>query len=419
MFCGTCGAALGADLRPNRAQGRGHRRLGLLAVGVLIAVAAGVAVIVVRSNGPAPGRGDVAFPSEVAGSVLTSLPLGTGRTPCDQGAGPSPRVCTAWRVTTTGDPLTAPPVIVDDKVILAAGGQVVALDVHTAEARWTTDVSSQVSHPAVVWGELVVVTTGEGEVYGLDGNSGDPVWHTSLNGLAHAAPAVGDGILVVPTTRGVAGLDADDGTHRWTTDVDGQPSAPAVIDGLAVFGDGNGTVWVVTAADGEVAWQSEQNGWHVAVGTPGPVVATAGFSGGLVGLNAHTGEQLWGTELEVFWSTPIVGAAGANFYVVVDGAVWHVDATTGTTGRLTRIDETMTPVVGPQGTVYVTVGGGHLRGIDAEGQVLWQDPSDLTTSAAAVTRDDERALIVAADLESGTAHALLGPLQPVEPEPTS
>lgn len=154
----------------------------------------------------------------------------------------------------------------------------------------------------------------------------------------------------------------------WTFDVpsDAFPTAPVAAGGLVFFGDRNGAVRAVGAADGQLRWQAFTSG---AIYFPPAINAGRLFVGSADGrvyaFEAATGRSLW-----------TFGAAPAERWISVYGkliSTWPVSG----------------GVVVQDGTVYAAAGiahydGTHVYALDAaSGKVKWYNDSSGTTSERA------------------------------------
>ena len=112
-------------------------------------------------------------------------------------------------------------------------------------------------------GDLVVVGTLEGMVYGLAASDGAERWNAQLSSEVIAPPAIGGGLVAARTNDGrVFGLDERDGKRLWVFDHATVPilslrgnSAPVIDSGAVFVGEDNGKVIALRATDGGEMWE--------------------------------------------------------------------------------------------------------------------------------------------------------------------
>ncbi|WP_135829969.1 outer membrane protein assembly factor BamB family protein [Halorussus halobius] len=158
---------------------------------------------------------------------------------------------------------------------------------------------------------------------------------TYEGGFATGPPAVADGTVFLPTAEALVALDAASGEEQWRFAPDGQPwtAPPVVHDGTAyVTGVTDSGVYAIDASSGDAVWSvadagGARGGVHLLAGeyVSEPVVYAGGENGGLVRLDAATGEETWRTDL--FGSVSAfgyrlpqlyVGTRGGEVYALVD-----------------------------------------------------------------------------------------------------
>lgn len=237
-----------------------------------------------------------------------------------------------------------------------------ALDRYTGALRWHVDTRGDVMPtPALSQGRLIF-STGAGDVFAVDARSGQPLWHTTLGGMANmSSPAVVDGkvYLGMSAPALLYCLDAAGGRVLWKATV---PQAvntslgdvsPAVAQGVVVTDaitapqtsgqttTVGATVMAFDAQSGQVLWQHQMprgpkppsykggvpmiHGDTVYVGSPVDNLVQA--------LDLHTGHLRWS------WQVPDRSAAGSArgpatyhdgaLYIATVASVYAVDAQTG------------------------------------------------------------------------------------------
>lgn len=290
------------------------------------------------------------------------------------------------------------------------------------------------SWPNLMVHEGMVYAANLETVVALDAESGDLLWFYPPEDVnedrgpfytepAWAAPSepYPHGLLIVAGFKdqriyGLA-LDADASQppkDAWVfAGAEGQyVGNGAVIDDLYIIGNGDGTVYALSLADGTEQWslQTQDRVWARPV-VIGNTVYVASLDHNLYAVDVQSGELVWERQLE--------GAVAAT-PVVADEALWVGDFT----NHLYKIDprdgdilwqETYenwlwaTPLV-DDGRLYFATVGGQVYALDATSEtMLWDAPVDIgdgeVISAQPVLNADGSLLFVAT-YERGEIHAI-------------
>ena len=247
--------------------------------------------------------------------------------------------------------------------------------------------------PAVV-GNVVVVTSTDGTVAGLDAASGRDVWRTNA-GAAVATGAGFDGRLAAVVTRdnelvaldgsGVAGASAK---PLWRMRLAAQAyTAPLVAGGRVFVLAADRSVTAFDGATGRKLWVQPRPGEPLVLQQPGSLQAVgdtlvAGLSGRLVGLNPGNGTVRWEVPLasprgtnEIERLVDIVGRTSRVGNVVCarayQAAVGCVDASRGTL-LWTKPANAAQGVHGDEGLVVGTeLDGKIIAWKRADGERVW------------------------------------------------
>lgn len=237
------------------------------------------------------------------------------------------------------------------------------------------------------------------------------MWSAPTGGNVFSSPATDGDVVVVGSEDGsVYGFGATDGAQRWTYETGmGVRSSPVLDSGLAVIGSDDGSLHAIDLAAGTGKWTAPI-GFEI-VSTPtvadGSVLVGADA---LYAFDVATGEQRWRSELDsvtvsspaVDGDTAVIGTSGGMLYAFdLDGAQrWTADLG----GAISS-----TPAIG-DGVVYVSVADGTMHAVElADGTDVWtQELGDGLVSSPLVvddhivvgTRDGE---VVALDPATGSA----------------
>ena len=150
-----------------------------------------------------------------------------------------------WKVS-TGDDTDVSPVIVGDRVYIAAEEKSPYLYCFDRSKKGATvwsmkNTGGWWSTPAVV-GDRLYIGGNDGRLYCRDAKSGKSVWTYKADAAIWSSPAVVDG-KVIFGTRGthLHMLDAKTGKHIWKGDMGGRTlSTPIVVDGAIYVGSAYG-----------------------------------------------------------------------------------------------------------------------------------------------------------------------------------
>ena len=303
------------------------------------------------------------------------------------------------RARITADPVVAGGIIytLDARARVTAtaanGSQVWAADVARA-----SDARSDASGGGLaVSGGRVFVTTGYGEVVALDARSGGELWVQDLDAPGTAAPTVHNGLVYVVGRDSTAwALEADTGRVRWQAS--GTPSLTAFGGGAGVAV--NNELAVVPFSSNEVLglfpqggvrrWSSVVSGDRIGqaasrisdiAGDPvidGGRVYVGNISGGLVALDAFSGERIWtATEGAV---SPVWPTGGSVFLVNDLNQLVRLDASDGSVIWRVQLPEFFdTGTFRSKRTVFAHYGpvlaGGRLIVASSDGQVREFSPT--------------------------------------------
>lgn len=178
------------------------------------------------------------------------------------------------------------------------------------------------SSAPVELGEFVYVASASGEIYGLDKNSGMPLWVFDSGAKFRAKPLVTEELVIAGNFDGfIYALDRFDGSVVWTYDthdeVDGPEriyiiNSPATLDGETVYiGSRNTQLYALDVNTGAVKWSFLYDGsWVESPLTvaDGVVYAGSSFYRSQFAFDAAGGELLW-------QSSRIAGLSYAGFAV--------------------------------------------------------------------------------------------------------
>jgi outer membrane protein assembly factor BamB len=327
-------------------------------------------------------------------------------------AGPAPRQFhrIKWKFP-TGDRIVSSPVWSDGVVYFGGDdGNIYAVAAETGRQIWKQATGGpSPSTPAVIDGTLYVVSY-DGKLYALNSRTGAVRWKfvtggerrfeaKGLNGLQPknqtvadpfdvflSSPVVVQGAVYFGSGDGhLYAVDAASGDLRWkfqTGDV--VHASPAFADGVLYFGSWDSYFYAVEAATGKEKWRfhggedpvlHNQVGFQSSPAVANGVVYTGCRDSQLHALDAATGKEKWHFDNALSWviSSPAV-SDGRVFFATSDSSLYHVvDALTGKP-ILRQQDKAYifsSPAIAGD-VVFIGVLNGTLHARDLKtGEVLW------------------------------------------------
>jgi outer membrane protein assembly factor BamB len=187
----------------------------------------------------------------------------------------------------------------------------------------------------VIDGDRVYLGAYDGNVYAVSRSDGSCLWaFEGSDGPIIGGLALADGVLWAPSDDGqLYGLDPEDGVLKkgpfdagdaiWAT--------PLIVDDAIYFATVSGKMWALTVPDLHRKWTFETSAGLIMDPTiAGDVVVVGGIGGKLFGLDAETGETIWGPSSggNWFWGRALLD--NEILYVPnLDHKIYAIDANTG------------------------------------------------------------------------------------------
>jgi outer membrane protein assembly factor BamB len=167
-----------------------------------------------------------------------------------------------WRRALSSARLVGGPAVAGDLVLVpSADHSLYALRLDSGADVWSFTTGQPLWSEPLVVGDKVYIAGLDHKVYALDLKTGHQLWSTELNGAMTDRPTSLDSLILAGTFADqLVALNADNGRVAWTLQTDGWVwGDPAVQDGLAYFGDVDGTFYAIDS-QGHVKWQSRLDG---------------------------------------------------------------------------------------------------------------------------------------------------------------
>lgn len=273
-------------------------------------------------------------------------------------------------------------------------GRLFAVEAVSGDIRWARWLGARVSGgPSLGRDGRVYVGTDGGKVWCLDPGTGETVWKVGVSSEVMTAPTLAAGMVFVRTADDFLwALRGADGGTRWSYNVEGRSlalrgaSRPVFRRGTVFTGFSTGELVALKAGDGSPRWReaiatssgrTELERMVDVDASPvvvdGTVIAAA-YQGGVVALEAASGQQLWKREISVHNDLAVAGSM--VFVTTAKGTVMALDRDGGgtmwTQKGLADAGALSPPVVAGE-TVVVGDGEGRLTWLRREtGEVAGQ-----------------------------------------------
>jgi outer membrane protein assembly factor BamB len=277
--------------------------------------------------------------------------------------------CIHWQFEAGGAVLGSTSAGSDGRIhIPCEDGKLYTLDAG-GKALWAFDANTPLVSAASISPDGNLYIGGQnGTLYAVDPN-GQLRWTYDMNDAIYSSPAVAaNGDVYVGSSDGTLYALAPDGTELWrfTTDGPGVLPAGSILASPAIAADGtvyigglyDPNLYALNPSDGSVKWacsfkptSGEDGGWPYAspvVGGNGTIYQTLLYDSRLYAIEPETGAILWATDL---LDLSALGVPSKDLNA--DAAGWSE------------------PVLGPDGTIYVSLDDPYLRAVDPNGKILW------------------------------------------------
>lgn len=254
------------------------------------------------------------------------------------------------------------PAYADGKLYVAStDGQLAALDAASGKTIWHDDHRTQgwfgfgnkrypdalyAGGPAIS-GDLLVVGTLDGHVYGMDAATGKQRWAAEVSNEVVSAPVIDNGMVFARTNDGrIYTFDANTGERKWVNDQGNVPllslrgnGALLVAHGVIFYGSDDGKISALRGDNGATQWQQaiakgegrsdidKLDDSDGALQLDGSTLYAAAYHGSLASIDAPTGKVNW---TRPFSSYVGVAVAGKQLIGVDDQSVlWAFDSSSG------------------------------------------------------------------------------------------
>jgi outer membrane protein assembly factor BamB len=350
-------------------------RLGFWLVGVSVLALGVVAWRVIEPDTPNPAR--LIQPNPTATSETAAVILGEGSVPMHRGGpahaganpGPAPKtgLYRSWRFDTGGELYSSPAIAGDMLVIGSKSGFLYGLNAVTGEEIWSRDLGQYIVRSTPAIQENVVFVNNGYQSLALSLKDGATLWTVDVSFTGNTSPTIVNTTVYVASQNGALyALDSRTGEQRWRMQLEGIVfGSPTIDDGRALVANDSGKLFALNLETGQVAWRFQADG-----GIFAPVMSDDGLiyfstsAGSTYALLADTGKEQWHYDAG--------GASGGSVtleevVVVADtGGVSAIDRDSGEIKWLvpTGAQITVGPIV--SGNLVVVASGQTLYGIDLD-----------------------------------------------------
>jgi len=230
--------------------------------------------------------------------------------------------------------------------------------------KWKFATGNRIVSSPVIDNKKIYFGSDDGNVYAIDAESGREIWKRSTKGPVPSTPAVAGGIVYLTSYDGnIYALNAETGALKWKFATGGerrfeakglhgmQPknqtiadpfdvylSSPVVADNAVYFGSGDGNLYALDAATGDLRWKFKTGDVvHASPAFVNGVVFVGSWDSYFYAVDAKTGKEKWrfhGGEDPLihnqvgFQSSPAV-IDGTVYTGCRDAQVYALDAVTG------------------------------------------------------------------------------------------
>ncbi|MEY8117597.1 PQQ-binding-like beta-propeller repeat protein [Falsihalocynthiibacter sp. BN13B15] len=196
-------------------------------------------------------------------------------------------------------------------------GEMVALDVKTGGEVWAQRVDANIASPPTIYNGLVYAISRNNVAWAVNLSDGRVKWQLanapSDSGIiGGAAPAATNDVAIFPFSTGeMIATFPQGGVRLWSTTISGRrvdsayagitdiTSEPVILGNTVYAGNASGRTIKFNRANGDVVWTA-QEGAYGPVWPEGNSVFLVNDQSALVRLSAATGETLWKVDLPYF-----------------------------------------------------------------------------------------------------------------------
>jgi outer membrane protein assembly factor BamB len=268
-----------------------------------------------------------------------------------------------------------------------------------SEVVWRFPAKMTSLSPAVVDG--VLYFGADSVLIALDAATGQEKWRLAARGRIASTPAVAGGVVYFGADSTFYAVDARTAQERWRVTTRGLiSSSPAVVENVVYFCSGK-DFYAINAPTHREKWRFAYTAAPVPEGTadaaedkmrllacPGALAVVDGmvyaamFDGGIVALNARTGQQTWSVLLSMGTTTSSPAVAAGVVYVARGDSALHARSARhgGEKWMFRAGDDVGSAVAVAREKVFFGTEHGSIIAVNAlTGQEVWRFKTDGQT----------------------------------------
>jgi outer membrane protein assembly factor BamB len=276
--------------------------------------------------------------------------------------------CIKWKFETGGAVSSSVTASAGNRIHIACeDGNLYTLNSRTGSLYWSYDTNTPLlSSPTVGLDGSVYVGGRNNRLYAISFN-GSPRWTFATDGFISSSPAVApdDSAVYACSQDGNLYALGHDGSELWkfTTKGPGKDLQGSILGSPAVGDDGtiylagvyDPNLYALEPNDGSVKWNCrfDSDGWAFAspvIGSGGAIYQMLLYDPNLYAIEPNDGSIMWATNL----ADPCSGLFEPNYLDIA--------------GNIFGLSE---PVIGPDGTIYVSFDDPYLRAVNPDGTIKW------------------------------------------------
>jgi outer membrane protein assembly factor BamB len=220
------------------------------------------------------------------------------------------------------------PVFYDNNLFIGTKQGLMIVDLETNE-RNEKILGKILSKPVIADGR-VFVGNENGDVYALDAESEEIVWHLNLSDEIYISEPMGN-VIFINSGKSCYAVDINSGDIIWSYETDGViTSRPYVFDDVVYFGSWDTFIYALQTGSGDLKWKYE-TGWGIET-TPivsNGIVYVGSLDSNFYAIDKDSGEVIWFfTSKAAIHSSPIVYGEYV-FFGCDDGRFYALNKTNG------------------------------------------------------------------------------------------
>lgn len=276
--------------------------------------------------------------------------------------------------------------------------------------KWIFQTEDRVYGTPVISGNLIIIGSGDGKIYGIEKSNGKQVWSFTTGGAVHSSPVVAQGIVFAGSADGnLYALNLSTGKMIWTFMSKGEKmqdmwdyylSSPVIQGNSVLWGSGDGHLYSIDIHKGEVLWSFNTDAIiHATPVVNADTVYIGDYNGNFFALNAHKGSLLWQfrTIGDTYFPRGEIqkGATLENGIIYFGSRDYNIYALNATTGRGSwNMKETgswiiATPLIFNDNIYFGTSDTHRFYCLDKNnGRVKWHIPVPMRVYGSAVAHNN-------------------------------